>query len=304
MPVIGDLIMPNQDYFKVVSSEESKYRWHKESMSNTSSNNHTIALATRSTATFKILNNESQNLSRSYIQGTLATTAQTAYGWIAQDTLPFSCSVVLRLGSGARLVDVPNATKWVKIMKPLKTNLVDFLCRDDSTILHPTATTTTTANATQINSPQSSVIEPLHYTKTASATAGSYFFRIDLADIAPETLLSQDYDLCFGLHNVYLDITFDGATPSTFGAASAADPTSTPEAALGAMTISDFFLYTALQTNENLVKKVQDTYNSGELSVLTPYVFHNATPTAASQTFNIPYDASNGPSLLKIVIEC
>ena len=297
MPTIDNVIVSNQALKRTYASDfEPIYKYVKTSMANAQSTTVTLTATGQTEVSFKIPHNSVFNLSRSRLAGTLNINAQsgTTKSVIHADTLPFQCSIYLQTANSLNLSESTQAAKYMRIANKLHTKVTDFLTNDDVGFCYPS---NSTSNATANGTAQTvAYLESQYLEQSADDTAMARTFEVDVGVCTPDTLCALDTDITIGQNDVYLKLVIDGFDKWTWNSGGGT-LNNTP-----AVTISNCYLYMAVEQNDNLKSKVLSDFQSGGLKISTPFLLYNAQPlTGTSQNMIVTYLPNNGKVMRKIM---
>jgi hypothetical protein len=271
------------------------------------SQSRTISASGGDVLTFDLPPNSAYNLARSYLSFAITPAAgpNPGYNWIPVDTLTSLREIVIQTKGGLQLAYITNLDVYLKAVLKYDTKLSDLLLGDE------------VANSFNgLSRNDSLVAAAVRYDNTASAinyTEARYLvpgqnntatpvimYDIPLSIIS-NTIFSLDKDLLFG-ETLQIKITMNSANRLGWYSTSQTNPTS-GATAIASYTITNPFLYLAIEKNETVVNALKMKVMSNEgMNLLFDYVYVNKTAFSPStqQQLQLRYNRANGLRLKKI----
>lgn len=322
-------IIPNALNYRVYREDSPKYRFLKIALNGRSSSS--IPLTSAQERLEWILPTEVYNLGKSYIQFAEQISAANVAevdpvvaarrNWQDADVVNIAQHVYYGTSTTA-LCELEYANNMSKVVRKKETPLQEYLNYDMLESLQP-CNTLATANLRSVPiTPGAnniydinvgphfqsivSYIEP-KYTKKGAAEAGAgqsvytRYFKVPLS-IYKNTVLAVDKDVYFGDQQMFLRLTTPPATSKMgFQSSADADPSANSLNNNG-VTLSNVYLFLAVERNPDIVRDIVDLYKKGELKLTIPYTrcVRNAT-TSQNATLQITVNESYGRKLQKII---
>lgn len=249
------------------------------------------------------------NLHQSYI-GFTETFAAPAAGatWIQEDTFGGLSNIFFGNALNADLCNLSFANKYIKIARKIATKLPDFLTNDVETSLLAPSDALASANyypvANQNAGPTATGVknytEPRYLISSAVTTAITRNRLFRLGDI-PDSVFSVDKDMYIPV-DMFLRLTLTGNNAYAWGSTSATDPTATAASSGINSTLTNCYLYLAIETNDQIAKSVISSVHSGQLVMNVPYTvgFRN-TNSSTSGNINLSFNKQNGKKLKQVL---
>ena len=142
--------------------------------------------------------------------------------------------------------------------------------------------------------------EPLNiYTGETDTGCSCQSYQIDLSAFK-DTLMELNKNLYFG-DNLVLTINWNSATKFAFTSAAVLASAVVPVALPTAPALSNLFLYTACETDPTIISQLVANVNSGEFSIITPFVYCQKYGAGASTSSSMQQrlNSSYGATLLR-----
>lgn len=271
------------------------------------------------------LPSECYNLSQSYLEYQVNIPAGLAgtYTWTHAQALKEISHIQLYGGNGQFICDCDNLQNYLDIVLKKELAQDDFLSLDPMTgvsrsnsvvnVIPALRNSTVLADNTP-NGPANP--SSLNYTEPAYFNVGalsaglngavSYIVQFPLR-LIQNSVFAIDKDLFFGAVT-YLKVYFGPISKVCYSSTSNANPsagikTSFAGLAAATVTITNFQLFLAVESNQELRENAMNKVMSGGMSYMIPYIqaFKNSqSGTNTSQNITIQLDSGNGRSLQKI----
>ena len=259
------------------------------------------------------------NLSKSYISYTTNVPAPAAKCSVvhADVALPWVQSIQFGTMGGLNLVDLQNSHLYSKVARKIDTPIDEFeasdifsgLTKADLTSANyvPQGYTSLAGNSLGVPVGAPAIVapsanEPLYCRSSEPATAMQMQYNVPLSAFT-NTLFSMPQDMYFGTDNMYLRLNTAPSSKFGYVATDDQDPITGAAVLETQPTISNIFLYLAVETNNDIVEAIKAKYNSGELKYTIPftYSFRHATTGAGSQSVSCNLTAQYGRLLKRML---
>lgn len=302
-------ILSSQLQYKSVEKANCKYKFQKIPL-NQPTGTLTVTPTVGPLLEWK-LGNSVYNLSQSYIgfTETVVAPAASRFTWMQEDTLGGVSNIFFGNALNADLCNLSFANKYLKIARKIATNLPDFLTNDDETSLLYPSDSLANVNYYPVVDQGAGGYGVKNYTEpkylSKAATTGppithvrNRLFR--LGDI-PDSIFSVDKDIYIPV-DMYLRLTMTGNNTYVWSSLSTTDPASTPLASAVNSTLTNCYLYLAIETNDQIAKSVISSVHSGQLVMNVPYTigFRN-TSSSTSGNINLSFNKQNGKKLKQVL---
>lgn len=291
--------LPVEIKYGTVPSVSPKYKYLKVPLNNIPSGSTGILLGANTAQLEFMLTPNVYNLAESYI-GYTATTGQAStsnYSFLHTGTETLAETITFSDAAGNNLLNLQSANKYVKVMRKAATKLQDYMTH---TLLDPLAPSqkAITTNLNPIPSATNGMTGFTQYYPGATSGAayyGSYTnyteerhmiissgtgassvitnnFKVPLNAFV-HTILAEDKDLYFG-QNMYLRMQTSSCDRMCWQA-DANDGTGTNATHNTGITLSNIYLYLAIEQDTVIRASVMDKFNKGEfripIQVIYPY---------------------------------
>lgn len=327
------VVVPDATNFKSVSEFAPRYRYLRLVVSNLNTGTFSLQPTASQMLEFKLPSTDVYNLSKSYLEYSMTTSAATAFTWLHEDVPAVFNSVQLATSAGVSLCDLQNANNYGKLKMRQTTSTADLLGSDALTALYPSNKTAVLNlqalpvlyQGTNIFGADSTVtfyggvtnyLEPQHIDKSAAAI--SKYRQMPLG-MFEDTILGMDRDLYIPT-DTYLRATvsapklgFECASDSaplvttasykTASGATIAATVSNSSTLAGPVTFSNVVLFLAIEQNAFITDAIKSKFASGGLKFQIPYTlaFRNNTSSAGSVGVQIQMNRGYGKSLKKVM---
>lgn len=318
------VVVPDATNFKTVSEYAPRYRPLRLVVSNLNTGSFTLQPTASQMLEFKLPSTDVYNLSKSYIEYSMATGASTnpGYNWLHEDAPAIFNSVQLATSSGVTLCDLQNANNYGKIKMRQSVSTTQLLGSDALGALYP-SNSLATANLQAMQVPYqagniygapaaaahggiTNYLEPQHTTISTLEAGGSEsvvskYRQMPLGMFA-DTILGMDRDVYIPT-DTYLRATVF-CPKLGFNSTSGVAPTVANSTNLNsAVTFSNVVLYLAVEQNAFITDAIKSKFASGGLKFQIPYTvaFRNNTAAAGQVGVQIQMNRGYGKSLKKIM---
>ncbi len=303
---MSEQVASKQIYYKKFDEMAPRYKYVRVPLSNLNSTTVTVAATATSAIAFKLPYNQTYNLSKSRIRFDVPIAAQTAFSNTAADSFSWCDSISLETGNGLQLVNATNCNRYCHIATKLLTKQAEFLTRDITDGTFPQLTTLNPMGTVAIATASPAGVfvaqtnEPQYLIQSVTGTALTVQVNHALGDIK-HTLFALDKDLYFGNNDMYIRANIDYVDHWCYHTTTLA--LGTPVTLTTPMTsLTNCYLYLAIEQNPMLVDKLVTQFNTSELKVLTDYTVTNRVLTGAgtTQTLAVNLTPSMGKTLRRI----
>lgn len=305
-----DVIHTHQLNYKPIQEANCKYRFLKVPLNNVTSSSVTITPTGSQLLEWK-LPNAVYNLAQSFITYTesIATNGAGNYTYVLEDTLGLASNIYFGNASGADLMNLNYANKYLKIARKISTPLQDFLTHDEQTsLLYPSNVDTTALfypvpnqnGATDTVTGNVNFIEPM-YVGVGGANAPYTRNRLFKLGAVSESILSVDKDL-FIPTDMFLRINAGPGNGYVFYGTASTNPSTGATANAANITLSNLYLYLAVETNQLIIDSVISKVRSNGLTINIPYTtgFRNSA-SGGIANINIPLSSQYGKKMKQIL---
>jgi len=317
-------VMPNQTDYKARDEYSPKYRFMKIPLNNLTGSTITITPTAGQLLEFKLPIGVF-NLARSYLlEDESAGSTANNFNWHWEDVLEVAQNVYFGTAGGLGICDLQYANNYSKIVRPAKTKFSKFLSHDVQSSLYPSCMLGGSAGGGVADNlfPVSYVplvtniyaipggtnptfnalapyFEPQHLWAGGSAVASYRPRQIKLGDYI-DTIFAVDKDLYFP-QEMYVRLQTSPGSKMAFISTSDTDPTA--GVALPAnITLSNIYLYLAIEQNQIIANSVIDKVRSGGMKIQIPYTTAFRNPHASTGiAFQIQLSRQYGKRLKKML---
>lgn len=300
-------VIGSQIFYKSVDLYAPRYKYVKINMSNILGNTVSVNPTSTTQVQFKLPYNTVYNLSKSKLATLIPLGVQTTntFSQVVNDCWPFGNQLVtFETGNGLQLLNLPESSKYTKIVRKTTLPLAEYLTRDVSNFPYPCNNAgTTTLNQTGLGTVGSvAYLENQYYAQSASATVNYVPVLYELSNFS-NTILSLDKDLYFGQNDMYFKYTVGNVNnfayqSSTAGAGAGTIATLAP--VIG--SLQNVYLYLAVEQNPIIIDQLIKQYQSSGLKIQIdyPFVTKTTTQTSTNQAIVIPFVPAQGKYLKRI----
>lgn len=304
-------VVSNQIYYKQSEEFAPRYKYVKINMSNIMGN--TVTLNTTSiNVQFKLPYNTVYNLSKSKLATLVPIGAQanTYCSYMNSDAWPFGNQTVsLETGNGLQLLNLPESSRYTKVLTKINTPFKDFMTTDNADMPRPNTNTPLENNPTGLGTPGTNLYEPKYFnTSVVSDGAGAGINNIpiyyELGNFV-HSILSLDKDLYAGQNDLYIKYSVGGIDSFAFRSTSLSNP-ATNVATLSANTLpalQNVYLYLAVEQQPQIIENIVQAYQSTGLRILIDYPIVTKFQTAinqSNQAIVIPFVPAQGRYLKRV----
>lgn len=295
-----NILLPSQVDFKLHAIASPKYKYAKIALNNYPSGQVQIDPSSSTMLEFK-LPVLVYNKARSFLawQEDIRAPAAAKVVWTHEDNFTLGNSVTFGSGSGVNLVDLQWAQNYTKVARKIATSVDDLLVNDDMSGLYKSnkaaADNKVPGGYDRINgvkfAGRDNYIEPCYSSSGALNTAVTRFRRFPLSGFVG-TLLAVDRDFYSPLE-MFLRIQAGHGDKMSFSSDDPSQAGNTPASGAvspGRITISNCFLYLALEQDPDLINGMLAKYQSGNLKFRMPF----------TTAFRTPGGAKGGPTNVQI----
>lgn len=262
--------------------------------------------------------NEVYNLSRSYLTFTL-TVPPTANTYINfyNNFASVLKSLAFTQQGGTPLANIDFLQNWLSIAAMYDTKFEDLLNKDK---IEPQYLANSLAQANQwvqartdnggagnqaafFTQSSQNFREPKYMMQSPLMAAANWVLNLRLPfSKFQDTLLSVDKNLHFG-KIMQIRPLWSETQKYMYTTPSAMDIVTGAANVSGVPTVSNLYLWLAVEQNIRMAEHTRNLFNSGKLVMQVPYVWSYRQPYNATiqQNYNVRLDGSNGQSLRKIV---
>ncbi len=309
-------LIPSQVNYKPIGSFAPRYRYTKVPLFNVSTGGVVISSTASQTLQFK-LPAEIYNLNRSILSYHLSVAAGGAgtFNRIIQDAPELASQIQITDGSGINVNTVNYASKYARLQRKLHTKLQDYLTNDPTMALNPSnATVDATLSCYNVADGRGAfpvgTNANVNYFEAQSAVVGTVDAALAINRQYPlgvykETMFAQDVDSFFG-RDMYINIITNGSAQMGFKSVSATDPTATPTALAVDATLTNVYLYLAVEQNPEIRASIHKKYSEGRWSMPIYTLQQTRLPSAgAGGDANITFilQPSNGLFVRKVIYQ-
>ena len=304
-----DIIHTHQLNYKPIQEANCKYRFIRIPLNNVTSSSVTVGASSSQLLEWK-LPNAVYNLAQSYItyNETMANSTPLLNGYL-EDTVGLASNIYFGNASGADLCNLNYGNKYIKIARKLSTPLNEYLTNDyDTSLLYPCNTAaasnlfTSTATTNTTTAGTTAFIEPKYIAINPNTGAYERDRQFQLGSI-PDTIFSVDKDIYIPT-DMFIRITAGPANSYTYTvtAASVADPSHNSQATAVDVTLTNVYLYLAVETNQLIIDSVISKVRSSGLTMNIPYTtgFRNSS-TGIVGNINVPLSSQYGKKMKQIL---
>ncbi len=295
-----------------VSCVKSTYQYSK-TYPQESTSLFTVTNTQGTSTTFQIIPNV-VNLSKSYLFFRFSVPTQGAnnYSWMNCNGAKFFAHMTATIQSGVNVADVNFMDRYVDIISRKVTTVDDALSKDSATVsaaggngtyyenLVPNTVATGAVPIRLDGTAANRTLESKYVLASAVNTAFAIDCRISLAEFQ-DTFFALDKDIWAGGANLTITITWNPLNYLWYGT-SATDPSAAAAASTVDATVSNCYLWTAIQQNKEINQSIINRCTSPEgLSINIPFVWAYQQ-SFATGGLNVQqyYTSANGSKLKKI----
>lgn len=317
-------VIQSSNTYKTLPGELNRYRYARVSLNNITSSTVPIGATSSTLIEFRIPAGKVVNLARSYIQYQYTFPAHAAIagppvtnvrGVVYENGCDLARSVNFSDGGGLPLVDLQYADCYINTVQPIRTDLKEFLDRDQLQGMYP-CNDTAANNKTPFSRDGATA-------GTSNASTSNYtemkYLRIggDHANGVPidvrrqlwlssfkDTLFSMDKNLVFGT-DMYLRMQTQYQQRIGFYTTNETNPHAGVQPfPVQPMEFKNVYLFLALEENEVLKQSLVNALHSGKIKMSIPYMYTFRNSVAAntpSANFNVQLTSQYGRKIKKIL---
>lgn len=305
-----NVTLAHQLSYKAIQEANCKYRFLRIPLNNVTSSSVTVGAATSQLLEWK-LPNTVYNLAQSFIgyKESIASSGTTPkFNYVFEDTIGLASNIYFGNASGADLCNLNYVNKYIKIARKITTPMQNFLTNDAETSglypsndlvaanYYPSVTQNAGGTATGVTN----YIEPQYLTVGADATALERNRLFPLGSI-PDTIFSVDKDIYIPT-DMFLRVTAGPGNANAYFSTAATTPATGTSALAVDTTLSNIYLYLAVETNQRVIDSVMTTVRETGLTLNIPYTtaFRNSS-TGTVANVNLPLSSQYGKKLKQIL---
>lgn len=252
------------------------------------------------------------NLSHSFLSFNITPVSSGGgnFNWTYADLIGNIRQIQLYTRGGLFLCDINNFDNFTKCLVKAEVSLDEFLSFDKSDVangylegIRANNDLVSANGSKRYNNENANVnyIENKYtYVGTVAAATPIILFKIPLS-LFVDTIFSLDRDLFFD-EVIVMRIVWNAPSKYMWFGTSASNPTTGAAIYAGGVTITALTLFTAIETNQDIVNGLRAKKNSAEgINVLMPYVYSNKINlTGTQQSISLRYNRAHGMKLLKV----
>jgi hypothetical protein len=309
------VIHSHQLNYKPVHEANPKYRFLRLPLNNITGSSTTISATSTQLLEFK-LPNTVYNLAQSFLGYSITTPDVTGrVNWVQEDSFDIASNVYFGNASGLDVCNLSYASKYIKMARKIKTKFQDFVSNDTLSALYPSNALASNNycpvdNQSNLNpAAYKGVInytEPRYVVQGASGDgAGAGVFlrhrQYPLHGIV-DTIFAVDKDLYIPT-DMYIRITAGGANQFSFTSGSTTEPSTTASTITTDLTLSNIYLYLAVETNQLIIDSVINKVLSDGIKLNIPYTvsFRNSQANGTVANINLQLSSQYGKTLKQIM---
>lgn len=298
-------VVSNQIYYKQSEEFAPRYKYVKINMSNIMSNVVPVTADGTTQVQFKLPYNTVYNLSKSKIATLIPVPAQggTVVSNTVADAWPFGNQTVsFETGNGLQLLNLPESSKYTKILTKINTPFNQYMTSDLTDIPHVVPSSLTDAqNPTGLGTAGSSFFESQYYRQSAAGVANAIPVFYELSNFV-HTILSLDKDLYFSQNDMYLKYTIGGTKAYSFQSATGTITNTPATLSSPIVELQNVYLYLAVEQQPQIIESIVQAYQTSGLRILFDYPIVTKYQSAASsnQAVVIPFVPAQGKYLKRI----
>lgn len=294
----------DQINYKQVDQFAPRYKYVKINMSNILGNTVSVTATGTTQVQFKMPYNTVFNLAKSKLATLIPIGTPAGYSRVVADCWPFGNQTVsFETGNGLQLLNLPESSRYTKIVTKYNTSFKDYICKDVSDCPHSCNTTVLANNFSPLGTDASAYSnEPQYYYRTANNASMNVPIMYELGNFK-HTILSLVKDLYFGQNDMYLKYTIGGVNNWAFLGTGAANPVTGAATLNPALTtLQNVYLYLAVEQNPVIIDNLVKEYHSRGLRFLIEYPFVTKTtaPATTNQAIVIPFVPAQGKFLRRV----
>ena len=298
-------IAPQINYKGESQSANPKYRFLRIPMNNLTGSSFTVAGTTSQLIEFK-LPNAVYNLAQSFLSYQISVPAQGAgvAGWIHEDCLEVATNAYFGTAGGLDLCNLNYVNRYTKVARKMKTKFTDFVSNDISSQLYP-CNSAIAGNFVGVGASTVNFTEPRYLRASAGGTEGRNLVLVSTRSFPlkgiVDTIFSMDKDLYIPT-DMYVRFTAGVGNQIAFGSTTNTDPTATPTAAAGNITVQNVFLFLAVEQNQLIVESVMNKVLTSGLKLNVSYTtaFRNSS-TGTVANIQVPLSQQYGKRLKRML---
>ena len=315
---MSDVLKTNNINFKTVTAHNGRYRFLKVPLNNLSGSSISLDQISSQLLEWK-LPNVCYNLGKSYLSYNMSVPGTAAvFNWVANDTLELASSITFGTAGGLNLVDIQGVSNYLAVARKIDTDTHDYIQGDvtsglmkadnNATNYLPVPFTPLAGNLYGLPASAQTVaqttLEPLYLRSggTTAATVINVKRTFPLKAITG-TIFSMPQDQYFG-DNMYLRILTNPANKISWNSVGSATPATTPTAIATSLSVSNLFLYLAIEKDQMICDSLMQKYQSGQLKYTIPftYNFRFGTQGAGTQSLQVQLNSQYGKLLKRMLV--
>lgn len=308
------VIHSHQLNYKPVHEANPKYRYLRLPLNNITGSSTTISATSTQLLEFKMPNSV-YNLAQSFLGYSITIGDVNArVNWVQEDSFDIASNVYFGNASGLDVCNLTYASKYVKLARKIKTKFQDFIASDSLGECYP-------SNVQAANNyyPVNNQIVPNAYTGAINYTEPKYLAAGAVGDGGgatgiltrprlfplhgiPDSIFAVDKDLYIP-SDMYIRFTAGGGNQFAFTSTSTTNPSTAAAAVTGDITLSNIYLYLAVETNQLIIDSVISKVLSDGIKLNVPYTvgFRNAQASGTVANINLQLSSQYGKTLKQIM---
>jgi len=303
------VIHSHQLNYKPVHEANPKYRFLRLPLNNITGSSTTITATSTQLLEFKMPNSV-YNLAQSFLGYSVSVAGSASnYNWVQEDTFDIVSNAYFGNASGLDICNLTYASKYVKMARKIKTDFQDFCASDSLGACYP-SNALVAGNAYPVANQNfgGTAMGVVNYTEPKYLSSGSgtntALARQRLYPLhgIVDTVFSVDKDIYIPT-DMYVRFTAGGANQFAFTSTSGTDPTAGAAAVAVDVTLSNIYLYLAVETNQLIIDSVISKVLSDGIKLNVPYTvaFRNAQANGTVANVNLQLSSQYGKTLKQIM---
>lgn len=308
-----NVIHSHQLNYKPVHEANPKYRFLRLPLNNVTGSSVIITATSTQLLEFKMPNSV-YNLAQSFLGYNVSVAAPTAgFNWIQEDSFEICSNAYFGNASGLDICNLTYASRYIKQARKIKTKFQDFCSSDSLGACYPSNAGVTSnyypvggqkTAANNVTDNPSGVVnytEPSYLAVGAATTAYARNRLFPLHGIV-DTVFAVDKDIYIPT-DMYVRFTAGGANQFAFTSTSASYPNAGAAATAVNVTLSNIYLYLAVETNQLIIDSVMSKVLSDGIKLNIPYTvaFRNAQANGTVANINLQLSSQYGKTLKQIM---